>query len=280
MNIPLLQGRLIEESDVLPGAPRVAVVDQALAHQYWPDTNAIGRRFSTDAYSLYNRKLFGNLGSEFVAKSAYTIVGIVGNAKQTGLAETEELGAVYVPYTQSFQFQFVLRTSLPASVMQPTVEELVRQLDPNLPIDDFRSMQARIDESLVMRRSPAILAVAFAGVSLLLVSIGIYGALAYAVAQRKREIGVRMALGAMPEQIGRQFLSLGLRMLVGGTLLGCFGAWAAGRAMQSFLFQVPSFHMPSIVGTVCVIGVVTLLACLLPSLRAARIDPMEALRSE
>ena len=115
---------------------------------------------------------------------------------------------------------------------------------------------------------------------MLLAAIGTYGVLAYAVAQRRREIGVRMALGAMPRQIGRQFLSLGLRLLVVGALLGCLGAWAAGRAMQSILFQVPSFHMPTFVGTAVVMSVVTLIACLLPALRAARVDPMEALRCE
>ena len=141
-------------------------------------------------------------------------------------------------------------------------------------------MQARVDDSLVMRRSPAILAAVFAGVALLLASIGIYGVLAYAVAMRRREIGVRIALGALPGQIGRQFLSLGLRLLAVGTLLGCFGAWAAGRTMQSILFQVPSFHLSTFAGTAGVMSVITLVACLVPALRAARIDPMEALRSD
>ena len=200
--------------------------------------------------------------------------------KQNDLAETEKLGAVYLPYTDSVKFQMVIRTSVSAGVMALTVEKLIRQLDPELPINDFKTMQARIDGSLVTRRSPAILAVVFAGVALLLAAIGTYGVLAYAVSQRRREVGVRMALGATPDQIGREFFSLGLRLLAVGALLGCMGAWAAGRAMQSILFEVPSFHIPTFAGTAVAMSLVTLLASLQPAIRAARISPAEAMRNE
>jgi hypothetical protein len=257
-----------------------SVIDEALARQYWPEGNAVGRRFSTDPYSNFDKKLFGDVGSQFVEPSAYTVVGIVGNVKQDDLAETEKRGAVYLPYTDSLKFQMVIRTSVPASVTAPTVEKLVRQLDPELPINDFKTMQARIDDSLVTRRSPAILTVMFAGVALLLAAIGTYGVLAYAVSQRRREVGVRMALGATPDQIGRQFMSLGLRLLAVGALLGCIGAWAAGRAMQSILFEVPSLHIPTVAGTAVAMSLATLLASLLPAIRAARIAPAEAMRNE
>ena len=104
-------------------------------------------------------------------------------------------------------------------------------------------MDTRIADSLITRRSPALLAGIFAGVALLLAAIGTYGVLSYAVAQRTREIGIRMALGAQREQIGAQFLSLGLRLLAAGTILGLIGAWLAGRAMQSVLFDVPTLHV-------------------------------------
>src|SRR5207237_1964620 len=107
--------------------------------------------------------------------------------------------------------------------------------DPELAIDDLRSMDTRITESRVARRSPALLAGIFAAVALLLAAIGTYGVLSYAVAQRRREIGIRMALGAQREQIGAQFLSLGLRLLVAGIILGLMGVWWAGKAMQSVL---------------------------------------------
>ncbi len=126
----------------------------------------------------------------------------------------------------------------------------------------------------------ALLAGIFAGVALLLAAIGTYGVLSYAVAQRTREIGIRMALGAQTKQIGAQFLSLGLRLLAAGILLGLLGAWLAGRAMQSVLFDVPALPMPTILGTALVMTAVSLIACLIPTRRATKVDPMVALRME
>jgi ABC-type antimicrobial peptide transport system permease subunit len=120
----------------------------------------------------------------------------------------------------------------------------------------------------------------FAGVALLLAGIGVYGVLAYAVSQRRREVGVRMALGATPKHIRQKFLSLGARLLTIGCLLGSLVAWAAGRMMESILFGVPSFHVPTVFLTVTTVSIAILLASLLPALRAARVSPMEALRHE
>jgi ABC-type antimicrobial peptide transport system permease subunit len=141
-------------------------------------------------------------------------------------------------------------------------------------------MDTRIAESLIARRSPALLAGIFAGVALLLAAIGTYGVLSYSVAQRTREIGVRMAVGAQRWQIGTHFLSLGLRLLAAGTILGLLGAWLAGRAMQSILFDVPTLHVATLSGTALVMGVVSLVACLIPTHRATKVDPMVALRAE
>ena len=265
MGIPLLRGRFIEDADSRDDAPKVAVIDEALARLYWPDGDAIGRRFSTDA-SVFNPQF------------AYTIVGIVGTVKQQELAETAKLGSVYLT-DPDFQYSHVIvRTSASAGIMRSTLQKIVRQLDPGLPLVDFKPMQTRIDDSLVTRRSPAILAAVFAGVALLLAGIGVYGVLAYAVSQRRREVAVRMACGATPGMIGRQFLTLGAKLLVLGIALGSFGAWAAGRAMQNFLVEVPPFHISTIVATVFAMSLVTLLAALLPAQRAARISPMETLR--
>jgi ABC-type antimicrobial peptide transport system permease subunit len=114
----------------------------------------------------------------------------------------------------------------------------------------------------------------------LLTAIGTYGVLSYAVAQRRREIGLRMALGARPEQVRGQFVSLALRLLAAGTALGVLGAWLTGRAMQSVLFEVPPLHAPTLAGAAIILGMVSMAACLLPSDRAARISPMEALAEE
>jgi ABC-type antimicrobial peptide transport system permease subunit len=160
------------------------------------------------------------------------------------------------------------------------LQTIVRKIDAELPVNDLRTMDTRIADSLTARRSSALLIGLFAGVALLLTAIGAYGVLSYAVSQRRREIGIRIALGALPGQIGRQFLSLGLRLLAAGAILGAVGAWMAGRALQIILFNVPAFHLPTLAGAVCVLSAVSLVACLIPSRRAAKVDPMEALRCE
>jgi ABC-type antimicrobial peptide transport system permease subunit len=161
-----------------------------------------------------------------------------------------------------------------------TLQKVVRQVDANVPVSDVRSMDTRIADSLVARRSPALLAGLFSAIALLLTSIGTYGVLSYAVAQRRREIGVRMALGAQPGRIRMQFLSLSLRLLAAGTILGLIGAWQAGRAMRSLLFQVPALNIAVLAATACVTAAVCLAACLAPAQRAAQISPMEALGEE
>src|SRR6266511_2891927 len=207
---------------------------------------------------------------------------VVGATKQTELTEDAGQGAVYVPYqyrTVANVFA-VVRTRQAPEGFGLALQKIVRAINPELPVNDLRSMEVRIADSLVARRSPALLAAIFASVALMLAAIGTYGVLAYAVTQRRREIGVRMALGALPKQIGKQFLSLGLRLLVTGTIFGVIGAWWAGSAMQRVLFNVPALHPVILVGTGVVMTIVSLVACLLPTLRAAKVDPMEALRGE
>lgn len=279
MNIPLLQGRLIEESDVVD-RPRVAVIDEALARQHWPEGNAIGHRFSSTPYDLFERKLFGDMGSKFEREAAYTVVGIVGNVNQHDLAEGGKRGTVYLPYNDSLKFQLVLCTTTSANVMAPMVERLIRQLDAGLPLTDFKTMQARVEDSLITRRSPVLLAATFSAVALVLATLGTYGVLAYAVTLRRREVGVRMALGATPSHIGRDFLWLGVKLSSIGFLVGCLGAWCAGKAMQATLFEVTALHVPSMACLAVIMGLVTLLASSLPAIRASRISPMEALRDE
>jgi ABC-type antimicrobial peptide transport system permease subunit len=141
-------------------------------------------------------------------------------------------------------------------------------------------METRIAESLIARRSSALLAAIFASVALLLAAIGTYGVLSYAVAQRTREIGIRMALGAQTRQIGGQFLSLGVRLLAAGISLGLIGAWLAGRAMQSILFQVPELHLAILCQTALVMSAISLGACIIPARRACLVDPVVALRAD
>jgi predicted permease len=264
--IPLRNGRFLNVGD---RDRRVCVVDEDFARLYWPQGDAVGHRVFRGA-------------NEESEGEAFTVVGVVGATRQTELTEDADQGAVYVPYqyrTVANVFA-VVRTSQRPETFGLALQKIVRAIDPELPVNDLRTMEVRIADSLIARRSPALLSGIFAAVALLLAAIGTYGVLAYAVAQRRREIGVRLALGARPKQIGHQFLSLGLRLFATGTILGVIGAGLAGRAMQSVLFNVPSFHMTILVGTALVMCLVSLLACVLPALRAAKVDPMEALRYE
>jgi ABC-type antimicrobial peptide transport system permease subunit len=200
--------------------------------------------------------------------------------KQNELAEVAAHGAAYFPNTDSGYFSLLVRSRLQNAVLVPMVQKTVLQLDPELPIDDLKPLQVRIDESLIARRSPAILAGIFATVALLLAAIGTYGVLAYAVSQRRREIGVRMALGALPKQVLAQFLGLGSQLLAIGLALGVLGAWAAGRAMQSVLFNVGALNLDVLAASAGVMLGVVFFAMFLPSLRAARVNPLDALRAE
>jgi predicted permease len=267
LGIPLREGRFLTSADS-HRADRVCVVDEDFARRYWPHGGALGQRVFQ--------------GSDSDDAKLFTVVGVVGAVKQAELTEPQGQGAVYLPFMDSdgINIFVVTRTSQRPEAFAETLRKLLRATNSDLAIDNLRSMDTRIAESLIARRSPALLAGIFAGVALLLATIGTYGVLSYAVAQRTREIGIRMALGAQRGQIGTQFLSLGLRLLAAGTILGLMGAWWAGRAMQSVLFDVPTLHVATLLGTALVMTTVSLVACLIPARRATKVDPVIALRAE
>jgi len=267
LGIPLREGRFLTSADS-HRADRVCVVDEDFARRYWPNGGALGQRVFQ--------------GSDSDDAKLFTIVGVVGAVKQAELTEPQGQGAVYLPFIDFYGINIfvVTRTSQRPEAFAETLRKLVRAANPDLAIDNLRSMDTRIAESLIARRSPALLAGIFAGVALLLAAIGTYGVLSYAVAQRRREIGIRMALGAQTRQIGAQFLSLGLRLLAAGTILGLIGAWLAGRAMQSVLFDVPTLHIATLLDTALIMTAVSLIACLIPARRATKVDPVVALRAE
>ncbi len=268
MGFTLREGRFLTADDSLR-AERVCVVDEDFAHYYWPAGTALGQH------------LWEGSGQKNDAES-FTVVGVVGAVKQAGLTEDEAQGAVYYPYVfRTDNSVFVaIRANVSPESLKLSLQKLVRQVDPNIPVYDVRSMEARISESLVARRSPALLAALFSGIALLLTAIGTYGVLSYAVTQRRREIGVRMALGAQPAQIRRQFLSVALRLFAAGSILGIAGACLIGRAMQSILFNVPALNLNIFLAAALVMAAVSFAACLLPAQRAAKISPLEALAEQ
>src|SRR5438552_11760282 len=267
LGIPLREGRFLTSADS-HRSERFCVVDEDFARRYWPKGDALGQRVFQ--------------GSDSDESKLFTIVGIVAAVKQAELTEPQGQGAVYLPfhYRDAWNIFIATRTSQRPEAFADSLRKLVRATDPELAIDDLRSMDTRIADSLVARRSPALLAGIFAGVALLLAAIGTYGVLSYAVAQRRREIGIRMALGARREQIGAQFLSLGLRLLASGTMFGLIGAWLAGRAMRSVLFDVSTLHVATVLGVALVMSIVSLIACLIPAHLATKVDPVHALRAE
>lgn len=268
MGFSLKEGRFLTADDSRR-PERVCVVDEDFARYYWPHTSPLGQRLFTGP-------------QEKSDDEAFTVVGVVGAVKQAGLTDQAAQGAVYYPYAHRTDdsLSVVVRTSLSPESFGPTLRQLVRRIDPELPVNDLQSMDTLVSDSLLTQRSPALLAAIFSVIAVLLTSIGTYGVLDYAVAQRRREIGLRMALGARPEQIRSQFLALALRLLACGTALGIFGAWLTGEAMTTLLFQVPPVDVAIIAASAGVIAAVSLVACLVPSSRAARISPVEALAGE
>ncbi len=263
LGLTMLEGRALSSNDARRS---VAVVDEDFAARYWPRGHAIGQQ-------LFRGSTAGR------PQDAFTVVGVVAAVKQAALSEDDHLGAVYYPYNDSFDSSIyvVVRTTMEPERLATTLASAVRAIDPELPVNNVRSMDTRVTDSLVTRRSPAVLAAIFACIALLLTAIGTYGVLSYAVAQRRREIGVRMALGATPAQVCAQFGAFGVRLLAIGSLAGVAGSWLSGKAMQALLFQTPPLPIGVIALVAATMGVVCLAACLVPSLRAARVSPTEVL---
>jgi predicted permease len=266
LGIPLIEGRYLTATDA-GDAARTCVVDEDFASRFLPGTSPIGRR------------LFVGL-SEGPLSEAYTIVGVVGAVKQAALSEKDAVGAVYYPYSSRFDraVYVITRTAVAPDAVQAQVRQVVRRIDPELAVNNMRSMETRIADSLVPHRSPAIFGALFAGVALLLTAVGTYGALSYAVSQRRREIGVRMALGAGPSEVRAQFLGVGLRLMAIGIALGLAGSWVAGRALAAWIAALPQAPVAALMTASVVMGVVCVTACLAPVRRASRISPLEVMR--
>jgi predicted permease len=264
MGIRLLEGRLFTS----PREAKVCVVDEDFVGRNFPDGRAVGRRLS--------------YGPVFRADDTLTIVGVVGAVKQGDLADTTGLGTVYYPFAtlNSPDVVLVVRTPRDPVVLAPLLRATVRRLDPALPLDDVTTMRGRIDDSLLIRRTPAVLAGLFATIALLLASIGAYGVVAYAAAQRRREIALRLVLGASRGRVLGPFFRLGATLLLAGVAVGALGVWGARRALATLLFGVAPLEPAVLGGAVVVMAAIVMGATLLPSVAAAGVSPMTALKDE
>lgn len=275
MRVPLIEGRLFDSRDTID-SPKVIIVDQKLAQKFWPGTSALGRRM-----------WLPNGPEDLVQPTAnsrlYTVVGVVGSVKRRALVDPDErVGAYYFPYNQNprYTLTFAVRTAGKPSMVAPALRKAVMEVDPGLPLYDVQTMEERIDESLIARRSPVLLAMGFGFVALFLAGVGIYGVLAYTVAQRTREIGIRMALGSTAQRVFKLIVGEGFVLLAIGFALGLAGTFSLAKYVESQLFGVRPMD-PRVLG--CVAGILALaamIACVLPARRAASVDPIVALRQE
>ena len=278
MRIPVRAGREFTEADLAPGA--AVIVNEAFARAFWPGLDPIGRPVTLHK-AVQGRPDFGDA-------LPGTVVGVVGDVHHFGL-DTPAEAQVYVPFTRNVwgHMSLVVRTAVPPAGFLQTLGRAVRQVDADIPMTLAGSTGSTsavgtvdITGGLASRRFDAWLLGSFAAAALLLAAIGIYGLLAYAVGQRRRELGIRLALGASRGDVMLQVVGDGIRLAAAGIGLGVVIALAVTRLLTALLYGVGASDPMTFVGVVALLAVVSLVASYLPARRAARVDPMVALRYE
>jgi predicted permease len=270
MGIPVVSGRGFTPEDRL-GAPPVAVVSQHFVKRFFDGQNPIGKHIRV-----------------FKADGAMQIVGVVADLKERGL-KTNAVPVMYVPVAQTheqairtthsyYQVTWVVRADNTGAGMIRQIEDALRAVDPRQPFTAFRTMDEVKGRSIAMERFQMTLLVAFAGIGLMLAAAGIYGLLAYTVAQRTREFGIRLALGASRSRLVVSVIRGGALLAVIGVVLGAVAAAALAKTMQTFVWGVSTLDISTFVSVGFVLIVVAMLASLVPAMRAVRLDPVKALR--
>ena len=274
LGIEIVEGRAFDLQDG-PEASQAIILDRWLADRYWPDGDALGRRMVYGAIP----------GQDSIPDDAlWTIVGVVETIKHNDLTapEAEHVGAYHFPVAQASRSFLTLAArarSGDAEALTPAIRDVLAGLDPELPFFGVQTMESRIQESLAQRRIPLVLLGVFAGVALFLAVVGIYGALAYSVNQRVREIGIRMAVGSEPGRIFREVVLRGLAVTGVGLGVGVVAAFFLSRLIESLLFGVRPADPRVMAAVAGVLALVALLACILPARRATKVDPASALGS-
>jgi predicted permease len=267
MEIPLRAGRLFNDDDVA-AKPRVAIVDDYMAQQLWPNQDPIGKRF--------------HIGGINETDSPWiTVVGVVGRVKQYTLDSDSRI-AFYLPQTQyvTRAMNVVMRAGNDPAALARGVKQQIRELNPDLPLYNVTSMQQRFDSSLARRRFTMLVMGTFAAISLGLAVIGIYGLIAYLVGQGSREVGIRLALGATRANIMTLIVRGGMTLALFGVGIGIAGALIVSRLMRSLLFGVGATDVTTFVAVPTLLACIAFFASYIPARRASRIDPGASLRCE
>ena len=264
LGVQLLEGRILDERDG-PGAPLATVINETFARTYWAGSSPLGARVR-----------FGGASAPW-----RTVVGVVKDVRERGFDRSAKPGA-YVIYSQLGNVWIpdvlAVRASGSLTALVAPIREIVAEVDREQPVAAIRTMEEIVDQAVVGRRQQMTLLAAFAGLALLLASVGLYGVLSYSVTRRQREIGVRLALGATRTAVVGMIMRHGLLLTGAGLGAGFVLAWLATRTMTTMLYNVAATDLVTFTGVFAVLTAVAAAACALPALRASRLDPMEVLR--
>jgi hypothetical protein len=276
MGTQLVRGRAFDEQD-RPDSEHVMLIDESLARRFWGDADPVGTRMYRPTYP-------DDLNRTDDKTEFFTVVGVVRDVRLRDLSGVggRAFGSYYLPHAQwpdrnSF---VVIKTRAAIDLVMGDVRRELARLDTQLPLFDVRTMSDRTEISLASRKVAMGLAASFGVVALLLAALGIYGVLAYLVAQRNREIGIRIALGSSPRAVFHLVLGEGMWLTGAGLLLGVAGALGVARSLDDQVFGIAPTDPVVLGAVVLVTGAIALLACVSPARRATRVDPVAALRAE
>jgi predicted permease len=263
LKIPLLEGRFFTSTDQAK-TQQVAIIDETLARDYWPGQDPLGKQI------------------ELSRDKPITIVGVVKHARVSSLEQDNKEGFYYLPFSQSpeREIDIAVRTGANPRSLADALRNAVRQVDSNQAVYDIKTMEDRIDASLVSRKFVVVLLSLFAGLALLLSALGLYGVISYGVHMRMRELGIRMALGAGRSDVLALVLRRGMELAVAGLAIGLVATFLAGRVLSSMLFATSLFNPFTLLATSVLLMATVLLASYLPARRASKLDPMRTLREE
>jgi predicted permease len=260
IGIPLIKGRLFTERDW--NRPQM-IINRNLAERYWPNQDPIGKRVNVSPYAPQ--------------PNWATIIGVVGNVKHFGLDATPTLDMYWHGFWTRYLIVRTIHDPLPLAA---AIQNEIHSVDKTLPVAKIKTMERRLADSVAPRRFSMSLLLLFAAMGLVLAAVGIYGVISFSVAQRTREIGVRMALGAQKSDMFKLVIGRGMTLTLTGLAIGLIGAAGLTRLMSSLLFDVSANDPMTYLAVALVLGVVSLLACYLPARRAMKVDPLRALRHD